>query len=348
MNIAIEWLNRKINTDYNYLEEFAKNVKSVLYGVPLSEIPKVSISSLDPLFKAFCESFEKLKSSSQSSKYSELLKENLKLRDEISITSDLHLNDLAMKGQEIEKLRLELEAEKKRLIEISDVTLSQEYISLKQLKEKDQESYEGEIRELKKSIAESEAQKEKDIACLNKFKSDNIKLFKQNKEMNKQIEENKTNDANFEESKRLNVSFMEQLQKAGKELEEFRAKDIEAKKLNVEEQDIKKKLQETIKQLQNDILEQKSRNEELSLKIANLEAALSKKTEEVNSESSLYVKKAVIALKKAKEVVEKAKSNQPFPVSMPKPPVSTVKRKREAKDKNKEDEMIPEKLQKNQ
>ena len=178
MNIAIEWLNRKINTDYNYLEEFAKNVKSVLYGVPLSEIPKLSISSLDPLFKAFCESFEKLKSSSQSSKYSELLKENLKLRDEISIASDLHLNDLAMKGQEIEKLRLELEAEKKRLIEISDVTLSQEYISLKQLKDKDQESYEGEIRELKKSIAESEAQKEKDIACLNKFKSDNIaKIF---------------------------------------------------------------------------------------------------------------------------------------------------------------------------
>lgn len=344
--IGIEWINRKIDNDYRYLEEFIKKVKSTLYGIPISEISNFSIASLDALLKAFNESFETLKSSSQSSKYSELLKEHLRLQEQITAINESHSESLNLKDQEIGRLKSALETEKQRIAESSDATLSQEYISLKQLKEKDQESYEGEIRELKRLIADSEAQKEKDFVIYNKYKTDNIRLFKQNKEMNKQIEENKSKEANLDEAQKLNLDLQDQLQKANQQLEEHKAKQAEDSKMNVEEENLKQKYDEIVKHLQEDVSEQKLLNIELNAKISNLEAALSKKTAEINTESSLLAKRAVLALKKAKEVVEKAKSSQAFPISIPKPPTSIIKRKREVKDKDKEDQMVPEKLQK--
>ena len=245
----------------------------------------------------------------------------------------------------LEVLRQELELEKKK--DKGDAKMIEEFAKLKESKEKDKESYEGEIRELKRAIAETDTQKEKDSVFANKLKSDNIKLFKQNKEMAKQIEEIKISEGNLNEAQKLNQELQDQLTKANQVLEQHKQKESENNKQSIEEENFKQKYDEIVKQYQENLDEQIAINKELNLKISNLELALQQKQEEINNEMNQFNKRAVIALKKAKEVVEKAKGSQQFPVSVPKPPTSIIKRKREAKDKNKEDEMIPEKLPKN-
>lgn len=320
-----------------YFNEFVRKVKALVYNTEISEVSNVTIGTLDTIYSALADSFTHFKRMPEIKDTSEVFSDNLKLKELLNDYTDKYEKVIDKKNQFINSLQTQLEAEKKKKLSEINILQDPEYLKLKELKDRDQQSYEGEIRELKKTIADSETQKEKDTALLNKFKTDNTILFKKNKTLNTITEENKQLTTELEEAKKQNSDLKEQLVKTQTDLDSVNKDLSEARTpqpANVEEANFKEKYQEIINQLESDLDAQKLKNQELSDKFSKLEAAVQEKPS--NAQKNLV--KAFNLIKKSKRILELAESRSASPAEVPKPSPSIIKRKRDAKEDQKQEE----------
>lgn len=331
-------LHEKVKTDLEYFNEFVRKVKALVYNTEVSEVSNVTVGTLDVIYSALADSFNHFKRMPENKDSSEVFSDNLKLKELLNDYTDKYEKVIDKKNQFITSLQAQLESEKKKKLSEMNVLQDPEYLRLKELKDSDQQSYEGEIRELKKTIAENEAQREKDTTFLNRLKTDNTKLFKQNKTLNTITEENKQLTTVLEETKKQNSDLKEQLVKTQVDLDATNKNLLEARQpqvTNVEEANFKEKYEEIINQLESNLNEQKLRNQELTDKLSKLEAAPQEKSS--NAQKNLL--KAFNLIKKSKRILELAESRSAPPTEVAKPPPTIIKRKRQTKEDEKQEEV---------
>lgn len=192
---SIEWLYKKTITDLEYFTDFAKRVKAAIYEIDIVSIECLSISSLDHLNNALLELLTNLRSF-QSQDTSDLLSENLRLKECINEMTEKYADLLSQKSSKITDLEAALSVAESKLSP-SAISEHPAYISLVASSAKEKESFtqlqserEEELSVLKQKLLDLEAQSAKDASFSAKLRSDNVKLFKQNKAL-KTLEEEK-------------------------------------------------------------------------------------------------------------------------------------------------------------
>uniref|UniRef100_A0A7S3NFY0 Uncharacterized protein n=1 Tax=Euplotes harpa TaxID=151035 RepID=A0A7S3NFY0_9SPIT len=393
---SIEWLYKKTITDLEYFTDFAKRVKAAIYEIDIVSIECLSISSLDHLNNALLELLTNLRSF-QSQDTSDLLSENLRLKECINEMTEKYADLLSQKSSKITDLEAALSVAESKLSP-SAISEHPAYISLVASSAKEKESFtqlqserEEELSVLKQKLLDLEAQSAKDASFSAKLRSDNVKLFKQNKAL-KTLEEEKKQWGEAKAGFEQKIAEMQEMGDGLKEQEEVgeareKVKELEGdlEKVRKEMEEViaeKRKIEERVVEAEEKVRVAGERVKEVEERAKESENQAQKKVQEIEREKMIS-KRAIIALKKARMVVERVKEKneqvekkeqkdaaerkeeienkekteqkevkevkdvKEIPVFVPKPSKMVIKRKRNAKDENKQEvDQIPEKLQK--
>ena len=337
------WLRlcQKSKSDLEDYITFVKKIKALVYRTELSEISNISSATLDTIYASVADTFNDLRRKPEPKVDSELEKENIKLKEILNDYNDKYTKIIERKNQFITSLQTQCENMKKTKDDSIDISTSEEYLKLQELKAKDQESYEGEIKELKTAIADTDAQKVKDSAFMAKLKRDNLTLFKKNKTLNTAEEEKTQLTTDLEQTKQSQSDLQQKLDQTHKDLEEAHKKlklaEEKPEKINIEESNFKDKYTEIIKKLEADLQEQRAVNTTITEKLATMEKQLPK--EPNNTMKNLV--RAFNLIKKSRKILDIVQSRHATPIkTVAKPPTSIIK-KRVAKDQDKQNDSTP-------
>ena len=334
-------LCQKSKSDLEDYITFVKKIKALVYRTELSEISNISSATLDTIYASVADTFNDLRRKPEPKVDSELEKENIKLKEILNDYNDKYTKIIERKNQFITSLQTQCENMKKTKDDSIDISTSEEYLKLQELKAKDQESYEGEIKELKTAIVDTDAQKVKDSAFMAKLKRDNLTLFKKNKTLNTAEEEKTQLTTDLEQTKQSQSDLQQKLDQTHKDLEEAHKKlklaEEKPEKINIEESNFKDKYTEIIKKLEADLQEQRAVNTTITEKLATMEKQLPK--EPNNTMKNLV--RAFNLIKKSKKILDIVQSRHATPIkTVAKPPASIIK-KRVAKDQDKQNDSTP-------
>ena len=152
-----------VDNELRYYKEFAKRIRALNYDMDISETSEVPVGLLDTIFKAIEHTVKDLrhKTSQEGGDQQDEPMENeevTRLKEIISDYNDKYTKVIDRKNQFIGSLQKLIEKQQQKMSEVGDIDISQseDYIKLQEIKKKDQESYETEIKVLKQKIVDTE------------------------------------------------------------------------------------------------------------------------------------------------------------------------------------------------
>jgi hypothetical protein len=304
-------MHQKSQIEIGYYNEFVAKIKALVYKTEVSEVTNVCVGSLDTIYASLFDTFNELsKKADQSEDLDEVL-EKTKLKDLLNDFSDKYSKVVEKKNQLIDSLQQQLDAIQKDKKMSINILETEEYKRLLELKNKDQESYEGEVKALKQSIVEKDNQKEKDNNLISRLKTDNVKFYKQIKQLTADAQEKQQDNSELESEKSKNVELTSQLEQTKKELDSSRqeleqSRKEESKKSMDEEKIVTQKKNEgIINELQKELEEQKKANQELSKKFEQMREG----GKEITNNTMKNLIKAFNLIKKSKKILDIMKTH---------------------------------------
>ena len=306
----IQRLYEKSKTDILYFENFVKKVKSLIQQIDPKAISKIDPSVLDTVYTSLVEYIQNIKNDTVLDDDSKLAQENLQLRELVSIQSDRYEKIISNKKSLINNLQTMIETSIKNNNQGTD---SPEYRKLKELKEKDQISYEGEIKALKQNIVNMENAKQKEIVQINKLKFEIKKLTEQIKTLGDVHDKNQTLEENSKQLETTNYELKQSLDQLQVEMK------IKSQRYETKIESSKKEYEEKVEKLNNELSSQKQELDKLSEQIKSVPSQSQPKSDSNMAKNFVRVFNMLKKSKKLLEIRENYTKNTPEVENAPKP-----------------------------